>query len=150
MKIRNCKLKIGRGFTLIELLIVMAIIGILVALALVSYGAAQKQARDTQRKSDLAQLRNGLENYAAAMGSVYPVATTVTALCTALTPSGYISACVSDPVATMSYNCRVDATKYTLWASLESAAAGTFWEVCSNGRSGKTTTAPTSTTCTIP
>jgi len=51
------------GFTLIELLVVISVIGILASIALVSFGPAQKQARDTQRKSDLKQIRTALELY---------------------------------------------------------------------------------------
>jgi prepilin-type N-terminal cleavage/methylation domain-containing protein len=47
--------KIIKGFTLIELLVVISLIGLLAALALVSYIGVQKQGRDTQRKSDLRQ-----------------------------------------------------------------------------------------------
>ena len=52
-----------RGFTLLELLIVIAIIGVLTALATVSYSNAQKKARDAQRKSDLKAIQNAMEQY---------------------------------------------------------------------------------------
>ena len=125
--------KFKKGFTLIELLVVMAIIGILASLALVSYSAAQKQARDTMRKSDLAQLRNGLENYAAANDSLYPGTandtpiTNVATLCSGSLVDDYISACVADPVATQTYGINVGLTSYVLWADLESADADFYW-----------------------
>ena len=46
---------IYKGFTLIELLVSISIVGILATLVLVSFTGAQKQARDTTRKSDLKQ-----------------------------------------------------------------------------------------------
>ncbi|MBU1127348.1 type II secretion system GspH family protein [Patescibacteria group bacterium] len=52
-----------RGFTLIELLIVMAIIGILASIGLVSFRSSQAKARDAQRKSDLSQMQRALEAY---------------------------------------------------------------------------------------
>lgn len=51
------------GFTLIELLIVIAIIGLLATLSTISFGEAQKKARDSRRLSDMAQIRKALELY---------------------------------------------------------------------------------------
>ena len=42
-----------RGFTLIELLVVVSIIGVLAAVAAVSYNKAQTKSRDFRRKADL-------------------------------------------------------------------------------------------------
>lgn len=50
-----------RGFTLIESLAVIAIIGILASIVTVSVFAAQRQARDTRRKSDLTAISFGFE-----------------------------------------------------------------------------------------
>ena len=52
-----------KGFTLIELLIVIAIIGILSSLGLSAYTQVQARARDSQRKTDLQQIRIALEVY---------------------------------------------------------------------------------------
>ncbi|MEX1052180.1 MAG: prepilin-type N-terminal cleavage/methylation domain-containing protein [Patescibacteria group bacterium] len=49
------------GFTLIEALSVVAIIGILVSLAAYVVTQAQRQARDTKRKADLAAIATGFE-----------------------------------------------------------------------------------------
>jgi len=54
-------MKETRGFTLIELLVVIAIIGLLATMAVVSFGGAQKKARDARRKADLAQISKALE-----------------------------------------------------------------------------------------
>ena len=138
------------GFTLIELLVVISIIGILASLTLVSYSGAQKQARDTQRKSDLAQYRNGLENYATANNSLYPISkTTISALCTVISPT-YISSCPVDPLSpTYNYGfySSSDGTSYVIYAKLEAAAASDYWEVCSTGKSGKVSALPSDSIC---
>ncbi len=60
-----------RGFTLIELLIVIVIIAILVAILAVSYTTIQRNARDTQRRSDLQAVAGVLERFYGD-NSVYP------------------------------------------------------------------------------
>ncbi len=55
--------KTKKGFTLIELLIVIAIIGILSSMILVSLSGAKKRARDSQRASDVDQIYNALNAY---------------------------------------------------------------------------------------
>jgi len=60
------------GFTLLELLIVIAIIGILVAMGTVSYSTAQKKARDATRRGDMKAIQNAFEQYYAANSSSYP------------------------------------------------------------------------------
>jgi len=140
-----------QGFTLIELLVVISIIGILAALALVSFNSAQKQARDTQRKSDLKQYQVALEEFSNKNNSLYPAyASSVRAaddLCDALGLSG----CPEDPaynteIGLPSYSYKSDgsasdgspgATEYILWADLEGKADGIYWLVCSNGKSGE-------------
>jgi prepilin-type N-terminal cleavage/methylation domain-containing protein len=146
-----------RGFTLIELLVVISIIGILAGLTLSSYSGAQKQARDSQRRSDLNQYRNALEVYAGANNLKYPGYNNEvqsTTLCRQL--SAVMSSCPADPLTTQYYYYRSDgvdntgdatATQYILWATLET---GGCWEVCSNGKTGKVPTPPTSSGCTLP
>ena len=62
-----------KGFTLIELLVVISIIGILAGLTLTGFNAARKNARDTTRKSDLAQYKAAIESYASNTDGVYPI-----------------------------------------------------------------------------
>ncbi len=59
------------GFTLVELLIVVAIIAVLVSVGAVSYTTAQRNARDSQRKSDLKKIQLALEQFHADNGA-YP------------------------------------------------------------------------------
>jgi type II secretion system protein G len=52
-----------RGFTLIELLIVIAIIGILSGIVLAVVSLAREKARDSERLTDMRQIRTALEFY---------------------------------------------------------------------------------------
>ncbi|HVE81133.1 MAG TPA: prepilin-type N-terminal cleavage/methylation domain-containing protein [Candidatus Dormibacteraeota bacterium] len=51
------------GFTLLELLIVIVIIGILAVLIIPNLTSGPKRARDSQRKSDLRNVKTALETY---------------------------------------------------------------------------------------
>jgi len=62
---------IKHGFTLIELLVVISIIGILVTLIAANLNSARSRARDTQRKSDLRNIKTALMMYYNTCGA-YP------------------------------------------------------------------------------
>lgn len=51
------------GFTLVELLVVISIISVLVALSVFGLQGARKASRDAKRKSDIEQIRSGIEIY---------------------------------------------------------------------------------------
>ena len=137
-----------KGFTLIELLVVISLIGLLAALALVSYTGTQKQARDVQRKSDLRQYQNASEIAAGKTNGIYVSRTNgngvgaSTTLCTDLS----LSSCPTDPRqekdASFVYlyqsdgtgNGNIDATRYVLWGKLENTTDN--WVLCSDGRIG--------------
>lgn len=129
-----------RGFTLIELLVVISIIGILAALAMVSFTGSQRQARDTARKSDLRQYQSILEEFANKNNSLYPLradangAQASTTLCSdlGLTGCSEDSKYASDP--TFVYKYQSDSTQYALWAKLENS--DDYWVICSSGKVG--------------
>lgn len=146
----NLAQKRQKGFTLIELLVVISIIGILAALALASFGTAQKQARDTERKSDLKQYSTSLEGFANTNGGLYVSHTSsitlsagTNTLCTDLNFTGcpgdpktgdvtYVYKYISD--GTNAGASPADATQYVLWAKLEGSS--NYWVLCSTGKNG--------------
>lgn len=62
-----------KGFTLLELLVVISIIGILVAVAAVSFTTAQKQSRDSRRRGDIKAIQNAFEQYNSTNNGAYAV-----------------------------------------------------------------------------
>lgn len=159
------KSNLNKAFTLIEMLVVVSLIGILAALALVSFGGAQKQARDTTRKSDLKQYQNALEIYGNLTSGIYPSRTSASSAYTTLCSDLNVRlepdiTCSQDPKnasdSTFAYNYITDgsngtvsATRYVLWGILENKTTTTYWVVCANGKTGESTTAPTSGVCPI-
>ncbi len=81
MKKRNAK-----GFTLIELLIVVAIIGIIAAIAIPNLLNAIDRGKQKRTMADLRSMGTAIEEYSID-NNFYPVATDVTTLETSVTPS---------------------------------------------------------------
>ena len=67
------KIRSNKGFTLIELLIVVAIIGILAAIAIPQFSAYREKAYNSAANSDLKNLKTGFESYNADF-QTYPAA----------------------------------------------------------------------------
>jgi len=62
------------GFTLFELLITISIIGILTAIATISFSSAQKKGRDARRMQDVKNIQTAAEQYYS-LNNTYPSAT---------------------------------------------------------------------------
>lgn len=137
--------KYSPGFTFVELLITMTVLGIISTLFLSNFRPSLNRARDTQRKSDLAQYRIALENYAAAHNSLFPtgaVQNIATGVCPSALRPNFIASCPDDPfVANGAYNYRYwsNGTAYTIWGQLD---GDNYWQICSDGRSTEEAAAP--------
>jgi len=86
----RCRNHPDKGFTLVELIIVVAIIGILAAIAVPSMQNAPVKAREAVIRADLYQMRSCIDQFLADKG-VYPESLT------ALVESGYIRFIPADP-----------------------------------------------------
>lgn len=109
------KTKKRNGFTLVELLVTISILGVLMAIALVSFRGAQVVARDTQRKTELEEIRSALEVYRTDEGS-YPAALST------LEAGGYLDPLPVDPRPNdYQYEYSTDTIIYNLCAHLEAS-----------------------------
>lgn len=136
----------NKGFTLVELLVVMAVIGILATIGLVAFAGAQRTSRDTLRKSNVNQVRLGLENHYA-NNQKYP--TDAQGL-TKLVTDKLLESVPADPNAmfTMTYLPDATGTTYVVFNELET---GGYWEACASasqsGKTGKVDVLPADSVC---
>lgn len=138
------------GFTIVELLVVIVVIAILATISVASYNGVQARARDSIRKSDLAEIKKAVTRYYINKGNwmesgsgcgyngggqgwfsytsgSYPVS-----IASCLTNEGYTKQDIVDPTggttssptsgyAYMKYNCSSgDTLRVYIYAKLES------------------------------
>jgi prepilin-type N-terminal cleavage/methylation domain-containing protein len=116
--------EIKKGFTLIEILVVVGIISILIGLGAVSYGTAQKKARDTKRKADLQAIQNSLEQYYSICGFTYPIDSTG-----GVPKDMATSISCADPVQTIMTDVPTDPMG-DVYQIIAADANGTSYQIC--------------------
>jgi len=114
------------GFTLIELLVVIAIIGLLAGLVIINMAGVRERVRDTQRKSELNEIKKALRLYyndnnrypaiLPPVGSVFRSASVT-----------YMKVIPGDPLPTQQYtyyqtDCENGTDDYRLVATLENGS----------------------------
>lgn len=119
-----------KAFTLLEMLIVLGIIAIILSVLTVSFATTQKKSRDAKRKGDLKSIQNGLEQYYATCGYVYPTnasgSTLGTSVACGASPA-IISIIPVDPREPTPYTYTSDGTSFSLCSnSIESEAITGF------------------------
>lgn len=114
-----------KGFTLIELLIVIAIMGVLVALLLPNLAGARERARDSRRKTDLNNLQQAFRLYYND-SQAFPLTATITGAWGSTLTSGtttYMTVLPRDPSsapsALVNYGYSSDGNSYIILAKLE-------------------------------
>lgn len=139
-----------KAFTLIELLIVVAIIGILAAIAVPNFMNAQIRAKVTRVEADFKTLATALEAYHITNGN-YPVAhlldqqiasgTALSRFSALTTPIAFISFYPSDPFGKKKEgpNFHTETYDYYDWTSAKIAnnypasTRGAYWRIASAG-----------------
>lgn len=139
-----------QGLTLIELLIVLAIVGLLISVLVVSFGGPKEQANDARRTADIQQILKAMDlcydDSDCGAGANQYISTTGGA--NAVTTIGtYLPSVPIDPVNSSPYQYAwidnsEDATEYCVYTKLEAPATDTWIAVSHKGIRMDLTTNP--------
>lgn len=121
--------KIQQGFTLIELMIVVAIIGILAAIAIPAYQDYTKRARVTEGLSLASAAKTSVTEYYAS-NNAFPSTNASAGLATTISGTSVSDVQLSGSgVITITYNGLVDSTNYKLQLTPTAGSGAVTW-VC--------------------
>jgi len=125
---------VQKGFTLIELMIVVAIIGILAAVALPAYQDYTRRARVTEGLSLASGAKTAVAEYYSSQ-NVWPSVNASAGLAAAASINGaaVTSVAVADNVITITYNAIVSTAATTLLLTATSGSGGITWTCVTGG-----------------
>ena len=113
----------SKGFTLIELLIVVAIIGIIAAIAIPNLLNAIDRGKQKRTMADMRSIGTAVESYAVD-NNVYPVANSATTLATSVEPT-YIKKMPTQDGWSNAFQVDSTTTQYTIFSTGKDGSGST-------------------------